>query len=76
MREKNWEQSRPAVDREDGYSTVCLEVLQQLEDRRWADTCQPTDGALDNLKGRETFYLHSVSCLVNLASDLLEPAPI
>ena len=40
-------------------------------DRRSDDTCQPTGAALDNLKGRETFYIHSVLCLGSLASDLL-----
>ena len=72
MREKNWEQPRPAVDREGGSSTACPEVLQRLEDRRSADTCQPARAALDNLEVRETFYVHSVLCLVSLASDLLE----
>ena len=71
MREKNWEQPRLAVKREGGSSTACPEVLQRLEDRRSADTCQPTGAALDKLEGRETFYLHSVLRLVSLSYDLL-----
>ena len=75
MREKNSEQPRPAVDREGSSSTACPEVQQRLEDRSSADTCQPTGAALDNLEGRETFYLHSVFCLVRLSSDLLGLTP-
>ena len=71
MPETNWEQPRPAVDREGGTWTACPEVLQRLEDRRSAHTYQPTDGALDYPKGRETFYQHNVLCLVSLDSDLL-----
>ena len=75
VREKNWQQSRPEVDPEGGSLTAFLEVLQQLEDQGSADTCQPTGAPLDNLEGRETFYLHSVLCLVSLASDLLGLTP-
>ena len=75
VRDKNWEQPRLAVDREGGPSTICPEVLQRLEDQRSADTCKSTGAALDNLEGRETFYLHSMFYLVSLASDLLGLTP-
>ena len=62
-------------DWEGGSSTACPEVQQRFEDQRSADTCQPTGAALDNLEGRETFYLHSALCLVSLASNMLGLTP-